>query len=189
MCFTTRYWDLESRACDWLVYGCLLQIYVLLPHNTVEDFPGSTVVKNPPTSERGTRDMGSISGSGKSPGEGNGNPLQYSCLENPKDRGAWWATVHVIPKSRTWLSVCVHTYTHKIEVFSEAPPQGRRQGSLSMLPWAGTEALRCSTRAVPNLFGTRTQYHRRQSFHTLGDEGKGVDGLGVIQAHYIHYAL
>ena len=156
---------------------------------TVEDFPGSTVVKNPPTSERGTRDMGSISGSGKSPGEGNGNPLQYSCQENPKDRGAWWATVHVIPKSRTWLSVCVHTYTHKIEVFSEAPPQGRRQGSLSMLPWAGTEGLRCSTRAVPNLFGTRTQYHWRQSFHTLGDEGKGVDGLGVIQAHYIHYAL
>ena len=39
-------------------------------------------------------DLGSISGSGRSPGERNGNPLQYSCLENPMDRGAWWATVH-----------------------------------------------------------------------------------------------
>ena len=40
---------------------------------------------------------------GKIPGEGNGNPLQYSCLENPMDRGAWWATVHGVAKSRTWL--------------------------------------------------------------------------------------
>ena len=42
--------------------------------------------------------------SGRSPGEGNGNPLQYSCLENPMDRGAWWAIVQGIAKSRTWLS-------------------------------------------------------------------------------------
>ena len=46
-------------------------------------------------------DPGSISGSGRSPGEGNGNPLQYSCLENPMDRGAWWATVHWVSKSQT----------------------------------------------------------------------------------------
>ena len=49
-------------------------------------------------------DLGSIPGSGRSPGEGNGNPLQYSCLENPMDGGAWWATVHGVAKSRTWLS-------------------------------------------------------------------------------------
>ena len=46
-------------------------------------------------------DLGSIPRSGRSSGEGNGNPLQYSCLENPKDRGAWWATVHRVAKSRT----------------------------------------------------------------------------------------
>ena len=46
-------------------------------------------------------DLGSIPGSGSSPGEGNGNPLQYSCLENPMDGGAWWATVHGVAKSRT----------------------------------------------------------------------------------------
>ena len=49
-------------------------------------------------------DLGLIPGLGRSPGEGNGNPLQYSCLENPIDRGAWWATVHGVVKSRTQLS-------------------------------------------------------------------------------------
>ena len=51
------------------------------------------VVKNSPANARDVRDAGSIPGSGRFPGEGNGNPLQYSCLENPMDRGAWWATV------------------------------------------------------------------------------------------------
>ena len=46
-------------------------------------------------------DLGSIPGSERSPGEGNGYPLQYSCLENPMDRGAWWATVHEVTKNRT----------------------------------------------------------------------------------------
>ena len=54
-------------------------------------FPGSTVVKNLASN---AGDMGSVSGSGRSPRVGNGNPLQYSCLENPFDRGAWWAIVH-----------------------------------------------------------------------------------------------
>ena len=70
----------------------------------MRDFPGSTVVKNPPGSVGDPRDMGLILGSGRSPGEGNGNPLQYSCLENPMDRGAWRATVHEVTKNRTRLS-------------------------------------------------------------------------------------
>ena len=49
-------------------------------------------------------DLGSIPGSGRSPGEGNSNPLQYSCLENPMDRGVWWATVHGVTNSQTQLS-------------------------------------------------------------------------------------
>ena len=56
-----------------------------------EGFPGGTEVK---AFAYSVGDLGSIPGSGRSPGEGNGNPLQYSCLENPMDRGAWWATVH-----------------------------------------------------------------------------------------------
>ena len=56
-------------------------------------------------------DLGSIPGSGRSPGEGNGNPLQYSCLENPMDKEAWWATVHGVAKSRTQLSEWSYWYT------------------------------------------------------------------------------
>ena len=52
-------------------------------------FPGGAVVKNPPANAKGARDTGSIPGLGRSPGGGNGNPLQYSCLENSMDRGAW----------------------------------------------------------------------------------------------------
>ena len=56
-----------------------------------EGFPGGSVVKNPPAN---AGDVGSIHGLGRCHGEGNGNPLQYSCLGNPMDRGAWWATVY-----------------------------------------------------------------------------------------------
>ena len=62
------------------------------------------VVKNPPANAGDIIDMGSIPGSGRSPGEENGNPLQYSCLENPMDREAWQATVHRVAKSWTSLS-------------------------------------------------------------------------------------
>ena len=61
-------------------------------------FPGSSVGKE---SSCGAGDPGSISGLGKFPGEGNGYPLQYSCLENPMDRGTWWATIHRVTKSPT----------------------------------------------------------------------------------------
>ena len=61
-------------------------------------------------------DLGSIPGSGRSPGEWNGNPLQYSCLENPMDRGAWQATVHGIAKSWTWLSIHTHTHTNTYNI-------------------------------------------------------------------------
>ena len=61
------------------------------------------MVKNPPANAGDMRDMGSIPGSGRSPGGGHDNPLQYSCLENPMDRGAWWATVHRAAKSQIQL--------------------------------------------------------------------------------------
>ena len=65
------------------------------------------MVKNPPAN---AGEAGSIPGSGRSPGEGNGNPLQSSCLENPMDRGAWQATVHGVTKSQTCLKrLSVHT--------------------------------------------------------------------------------
>ena len=61
-------------------------------------FPGDSVVKNPPAN---ARDIGLIPGSGRSPGGGHDNLLQYSCLENPMGRRAWWAGVHRVAKSQT----------------------------------------------------------------------------------------
>ena len=64
-------------------------------------FPGGAVLNNPPAKARDTRDAGSVPGLRRSPGEGNGDPLQCSCLGNPMDRGAWQATVHRVEKSWT----------------------------------------------------------------------------------------
>ena len=65
-------------------------------------------VKNPPANAGDERDVGSISGSGRSAGVGNGTPLQYSCLGNPMDRGAWRVTVHRATKSQTELNAHRH---------------------------------------------------------------------------------
>ena len=73
------------------------------------DFPSGSVENNLPANAGDARDTSSIPGSGKSPGRGNGNLLQYSCLENPMDRGALQATVHRVAKSQTRLSM--YTYT------------------------------------------------------------------------------
>ena len=76
-----------------LLQMALIRSFLWLNNIPLWGFPGGSVVKNPPAN---VGDVGSISGSGKSPGEGNGNPLQYSCLGNPMDRGAWQATVLVL---------------------------------------------------------------------------------------------
>ena len=73
----------------------------LRPHRLIDLAYGP--VKNLPANAGDVGDVGSIPGSGRSPGGGNGNPLQYSCLKNPSDRGAWQATVHRAAKSQTQL--------------------------------------------------------------------------------------
>ena len=80
-------------------------------------FPCGAVVKNLPSNPEDTRDMGSIPEWGRSPGGGNDNPFQYSCLENLIDRGVWQASVHgLLAKSdktkQLSMSVCMHTHTH-----------------------------------------------------------------------------
>ena len=72
-------------------------------------FPGGSEDK---ASACNAGDLGLIPWLGRSPGEGNGNPLQYSCPENPMDRGAWWATVHGVTKSQTHL----HNFTFTFKV-------------------------------------------------------------------------
>ena len=80
----------------------LQELYWRYFYERYPGFPGGSVVKNPPAN---TGDLGFIHVSGRSPVEGSGNPLQYSCLGNPMDRGAWWA-IHSMgsQKSQTWLS-------------------------------------------------------------------------------------
>ena len=84
---------LETHKNNFLVLAC---VYV--------GVPGGSVVQNEPANAGNTGDTGSIPGLGRSPGGGNGNPLLYSCLENPMDKGAWRATVHGITKIGTQLS-------------------------------------------------------------------------------------
>ena len=70
------------------------------------------MVKNPPANAGNIRDAGLIPGSGRFPGEGHGNPIQHSCLENPTDRGAWQATVQGLQKSQTQLKrLSTHAHT------------------------------------------------------------------------------
>ena len=85
------------------------------------------VVKNLPADAGDATDMGSVSGLGRSPGEGNDNPLQYSCLGNPKDRGAWQATVHRVKKESDTTE---HTHTH-----TQAHRQNSKMAFIILVPW------------------------------------------------------
>ena len=83
-------------------YSAIKRNEVLISATT--GFPGGSVVKNTPANAGDTEEASSVPGLGRSPGEGNGNRLQYSCLGNSTDREAWQATVHVVAKSQTRLS-------------------------------------------------------------------------------------
>ena len=89
---------ISSAMCEGFNFSMFLSMPIITWASQVV-----LVVKNPPANAGDVREVGLILGSGRSPGGGHGNPLQYSCLENPMDRGAWQATVHRVAKSQTWL--------------------------------------------------------------------------------------
>ena len=95
--------DMSSKLGNQFI--CLFRMY--------QGFPGGLSGKE---SAFQAGDSGSIHGSERSPGEGNGYPLQCSCLENPTDRGAWWVTVHGVAKS--WTRLSDHTTTVRRECYS-----------------------------------------------------------------------
>ena len=88
-----------------------MKSHLTAPKDTYRGFPGGAGGKEPNSGD--IRDMGSIPRSGRSFGRGHGIPLQYASLENPKDRGAWWVTVHRVTKSQTRLKQ-LSTHAHKI---------------------------------------------------------------------------
>ena len=92
---------------EWFFLGMTIYLYSN-SQQPFQGFPGGSEVK---AFACNAGDLGLIPGSGRSPGEGNGNPLQYSCLENPMDGGAWWATVHGVTKNRTRLSDFTFTFS------------------------------------------------------------------------------
>ena len=101
-------------------------------HCCQRGFPSDSVVKNMPAN---TEDMGSIPGSRQSPGEGNGKPIQYSCLGNPVDRGVWQVTVHGVTKNWTWLSNWTATAAKSISATSAPEPQPYRPPQFPQTTW------------------------------------------------------
>ena len=98
-----------DRGAWWVTIHGVTELDVT---NDLRGFPGGSEVK---ASACNAGDLGLIPGSGRSPQGGHGNPLQYSCLENPMDRGAWWVTVHRVAKSWAGLSMPMHAEEFGVE--------------------------------------------------------------------------
>ena len=98
------------------------------------------VVKNPPADAGDARDSGLIPRSGRSPGVGNSNPLQFSCLENTKDRGAWWATIHEVAESDTTEQLNARTHLDAGKI---------KQGGFTR--WTGAELTEPSPSCLPRV--------------------------------------
>ena len=109
-------WSIVNLQCfrctaKWFNYTYVhIHIYICI-HIHIQASQMALVVKNLPANTGDATDVGPVPGSGRSPGEGNGNPLQYPCLGNSMNRGAWLAIVHVVTK--TWTILSAHTHTHK----------------------------------------------------------------------------
>ena len=128
VCLYTKPWHSENTSAIYI-----LLLWIPSSYGIIRGFPGSSEVK---VSACNVGDPGSIPGSGRSPGEGNGNPLQYSCLENPMDRGTWWATVHGVAESRARLSDFTFTMGSLIFFFSVLTAK-----LLGHCPWDTTACL------------------------------------------------
>ena len=151
-------WTMIVYPLKWLIYCLFFQYYWIFE---LACFPGSSDNKESACNEG---DPGSIPGSGRSSGEGNGYLLQYSCLENPKDRGARWATVHGVTKSWTeWVS---NTFTFFTFILSKGSVMPKRRQDLRMrLSWR----MQCSPRGV---LGKQFKVHPEQEGKALESQAR-----------------
>ena len=119
-------------------------------------------------------DPGSIPGSGRSSGEGNGSPLQCSCLENPMGGGAWWATVHGVTKSRTRLS----DFTNLTLTGKKSDCQGRTHKRCRFDPWVGKISWRRTWQPTPVFMPGKSHGERRLEgkLQSMGSQRVGQDG-------------
>ena len=116
--------------------------YTLNLHNTISQLGASQeaqVVKNLPAIAGDIRDVGSIPGLGRSPGGGHGNPLLYSCLENPMDRETWQAAVHRVAQSRTWLKQISTANTDQVQLNKNWGVREKNQGISKVLYFWGND--------------------------------------------------
>ena len=104
----------DHLAKNWIVIWRDFLNWALIP--IVWGFPGGTSGKEPTCQCRRHKRCEFYPWIGKTPRVGSGNPLQYSCLENPRDRGIWWATVHRVAQSLTWLNDLAHTHTPTVSL-------------------------------------------------------------------------
>ena len=128
-------------------------------------FPGGSEVK---ASVCNVGDLDSIPGSGRFPGEGNGNPLQYSCPENPMDGGAWWATVHGVTKSRTRLSNFTFTFIFKIRLSQIIHLESESSSALSDSLWPILQARILESVAFPFSRGSSQPRDQTQVSYIAG---------------------
>ena len=103
-----NFFKLSSYAIKWKLISAHTFRAVPSTHTVSQGFSSKEFACNAGDTKRWVQSLGQED----SPGGRNSNPLQYSCLGNPMDRGAWQATVHGVAKTHTWLSMCMHTYTH-----------------------------------------------------------------------------
>ena len=148
--------------CSGLPFACLIHQHLASLIMNPRAFPVGLVVKTLPPTAGDARDKGSIPGSGRSPEEGNGNLLHYSCLENPMDRGAWQATIHRVTKSRTWLKQL--RMQHELGVWLDrlGSPKGASLHTPSDLSkWSGITRHSGDSCLTPQLICTDFSFYTR----------------------------
>ena len=185
---------------QWLYiigFTCLQQIHRGEILSIPFYFPGGTVVKNPPASAGDARDPGSIPGLGRSPGVGNGNPFQYSCLENSLGRGAWRAAVQELAESDIHTSFCFRPSFRQsaspVLFFTVAPPflLHHYTGSVSfeVSPGYGDFLITFSTLSSSRLYilfplPCTHQWKIKEIWTLQNTSWKGLDSWGPLFSNF-----